>query len=128
MGYTRYWIRTNEPITEEFIEEVNKILRDCARKGIAIRNYDGNGKPTVSLERIAFNGNGKEGLDHESFVIDNNESDFEFCKTARKPYDYAVRRVLHVAKKYNLVKDVGSDGANNGIYSDEEYLLGLVKW
>lgn len=128
MGYTRYWSRTNKPITEEFIEEVNEILKDCARKGIAIRDYDGIRKPTVSLECIAFNGNGKEGLDHESFVIDNNESDFEFCKTARKPYDYAVRKVLRLAEKHGLVYDIASDGRNEKVYSDEEYLSGAVEF
>ena len=127
MGFTRYWTRTTKPITEEFIEEVNEILKDCARKGIAIRDYDGIRKPTVSLECVAFNGNGKEGLNHESFVIDNNESDFEFCKTARKPYDYAVREVLKLAEKEGLVFNVSCDyPSNDKIYSDEEYILGYV--
>ena len=97
MGYTRYWSRTNKPITEEFVEEVNEILKDCARKGIAIRDGHGIDKAIVNTDLICFNGTRKEGLNHESFVLDNNESDFEFCKTARKPYDYAVRKVLRLA-------------------------------
>ena len=130
MGYTRYWERTEKPITEDFLEEVKEIIRDCAKKGIAIRGWSGEGKPTLTTDKIAFNGNGKadKDLSHETFSISNNETGFDFCKTARKPYDYAVRRVLKLAKQYGLVTKVSSDGANNKIYSDEEYLLDLVEW
>ena len=125
MGYTRYWERTEKPITEDFLEEVKKIIVDCAKKGIAIRGRDGKGKPVVTTEIISLNGNADYGLYHESFVIDG-ELGFQFCKTARKPYDYAVRKILKLAKDYGLVTKVSSDGANNKVYSDEEYILGLV--
>lgn len=128
MGYTRYWKRTDKKITEDFVEEVKDILKDCAKKGIAIRDYMGDGKPEVTLEYIGFNGNHKENLDHETFAITNHDTNFNFCKTARKPYDYAVRKVLKAAERYGLVYDVRSDGANNKVYSDEEYLQGMVEW
>lgn len=128
MGYTRYWKRTDKKITNDFCIEVREIISDCARKGIAIRNWDGDGRPEVELDCIAFNGNKKENLGHESFVLNNTQTGFDFCKTARKPYDYAVRKVLSAAKRYGLVIDVSSDGANNQVYTDEEYLQGLVKW
>ena len=130
MGYTRYWARTEKPITEDFVEGVKEIIIDSAKKGIAIRGWDGTGEPEITLNRISFNGNMKadRDLSHESFVLDNVAKDFDFCKTARKPYDYTVRKVLKLAKDYDLVTKVSSDGANNKIYSDEEYLLGLVDW
>lgn len=129
MGYTRYWERTEKPITDDFIKEVEEIIIDSAKKGIAIRGWDGSGKPILNLTRIALNGNGKadKDLSHESFVIDD-EIGFQFCKTARKPYDYTVRKILKLAKDYGLVTKVSSDGANNKVYSDEEYILGLVEW
>ena len=129
MGYTRYWERTEKPITEDFVKEVEKIIIDSAKKGIAIRGWDGAYLPELTTERIAFNGNMNYEIDlsHESFVLDDKIG-FNFCKTARKPYDYTVRKVLKLAKDYGLVTDVSSDGANNKIYSDEEYFLGLVKW
>lgn len=129
MGYTRYWERTEKPITDDFLEEVEEIIIDSAKKGIAIRGWDGSGKPILNLTRIALNGNGKadKDLSHESFVIDD-EIGFQFCKTARKPYDYTVRKILKLAKDYGLVTKVSSDGANNKVYSDEEYILGLVEW
>lgn len=130
MGYTRYWKRTNKPITEDFVEEVKQIIIDSAKKGIAIRDWDGTGKPYIGLNQIVFNGNKRADMDlsYESFILNNVAKDFNFCKTARKPYDYTVRRVLKLAKKYGLVTNVSSDGANNKIYSDEEYILGLVDW
>ena len=127
MGYTRYWKRTDKEITADFCIEVENILKECAKKGIAIRGWDGTGKPNIDTSGISFNGNGKENLDHESMVIDKRTG-FNFCKTARKPYDYAVRKVLKAAERHGLVYDVSSDGANNKVYSDEEYLQGMVKW
>lgn len=130
MGYTRYWERTEKPLTEDFVEEVKKIIIDSAKKGIAIRGYDGYCMPELTTERISFNGNSnaERVLSCESFVIDNVKIGFDFCKTARKPYDYTVRKVLKLAKDYGLVTKVSSDGANNKVYSDEEYISGLVNW
>lgn len=127
MGYTRYWKRTEKPITEDFLEEVKKIIVDCAKKGIAIRDWDGTGNPTITLDKITFNGNSKadKDLSHESFFLNNIPTDFDFCKTARKPYDYAVKRILKKAVEYGIVTDVRSDGKNK-MCTDEEYILGLV--
>lgn len=124
MGYTRYWKRTDKEITEDFVAEVNEILEECKAHGIIIRGGFGEGEPEVSTERIWLNGNGETNLDHETFYLENEKSDFEFCKTARKPYDFAVREILNVAEKYGLVTNVRCDGANNEIISDEEYLNG----
>jgi len=124
MGYTRYWKRTEEKITQEFIDDVNAILEDCKRKGIRIRDGWGENEPIVTLNEVYINGNAEKGLDHETFAIDNEPSDFEFCKTARKPYDYAVRKILAKAKKYGLVTDVRSDDREQDkvVRSDAEYL------
>ena len=124
MGYTRYWKRTDKEITEEFVAEVNEILEECKAHGIIIRDGYGESEPEVSTERIWLNGNADTDLDHETFYLGNEASDFEFCKTARKPYDFAVREILNVAETYGLVTNVRCDGANNEIISDEEYLNG----
>lgn len=129
MGYTRYWNRTEEPISIDFLADVNRIIKDSARYGIAIRGADGTGKPELELEIVAFNGNAnaEKDLSHESFVL-GNEVGFNFCKTARKPYDYVVRTVLRLAEDYGIVTDVRDDGCNEQIYSDEMYLQDMVKW
>ena len=130
MGYTRYWKRTGKAITQEFLDEVSEILADCKRRGIIIRGWDGKGEPEVTLDRVALNGNRETDLDHETFSIDNGQGDgfyigdFRFCKTARKPYDYAVRKILRTARDMGLVRDVSSDGRNEKIVSDAEWLEG----
>jgi len=125
MGYTRYWTRTDKLITKEYIDAINKIIADCRNRGITIRNGHGEGNPIIEEDKIIFNGNRDKDLDHETFYITNNEdelNEWQFCKTARKPYDYAVRLALEEAEKCGLVTKVSDDGENNEIISDEDYL------
>lgn len=129
MGYTRYWARTNKKIDQEFVDAVIKIIEDCKEKGITIRDGWGTGLPVVTIDMIDINGanlseKGGKDLSHENLVIDNSDyrlGNFCFCKTARKPYDYAVREILKVADEMGIVTDVSSDGENERIISDEEY-------
>lgn len=122
MGFTRYWARTEKPITQEFIDEVNKIIERARKKGIKVAGWDGNGEPIVTFEKIELNG--ADPLDHETFCIGNNPTIFDFCKTAEKPYDYVVKNILSVAKKMNIVYNVSSDGRTKMI-TDEEYLRNI---
>lgn len=121
MGFTRYWIRTKKKINKDFVVKVCEIIADCDEKGITIRNWCGEGNPVVTLERISLNGNSEHQLDHESFVIDK-EVGLNFCKTARKPYDYAVREILKYAEENGFVTEVEEDDENNEVISDTEYL------
>ena len=122
MGYTRYWVRTDKKIDADFVIAVCEIIADCDKKGIKIRNGHGEGNPIVTLDKIAINGDRQYDLDHETLYFDNEKDDFCFCKTARKPYDYAVRKILSYAQKNGFVRKVSSDGSNNTIISDEQYL------
>ena len=123
MGYTRYWIRTEKPITQEFVDTVNKIIADARKNGITICGWDGTGEPEVTLERIALNGTEENDLGHESFVL-TNEAEWDCCKTACKPYDYVVREILKAGKEMNIVKDVNDDGDFEAIVSDKDYIKG----
>jgi hypothetical protein len=130
MGYTRYWNRTEKPLTQDFVDFCKEVFNKCEKRGIKICNWDGHGEPIATTEKIAFNGeyrNDGYDLSHESFLL-NSVAGFDFCKTARKPYDYAVRTILSEAKKQGFVTEVSSDGANNKIYSDDDYINGLVTW
>ena len=109
MGYTNYWYRTEKPITERFVRKVEKIIEESINKGIKICGWDGTGTPKVTMEEINFNGDASISADHESFVIDERP-DFNFCKTAEKPYDYTVKEVLKVALEEGLVRDISDDG------------------
>ncbi len=107
MGYTHYWNQKTVPT--HYKEKVNKVLIEVqillermplmattagqdGDEKIILCGGDGTGKPDISNERICFNGDEKRGLDHETFHYEFNEEtlDFDFCKTARKPYDMAV--------------------------------------
>ena len=120
MGYTRYWQRTEKPIDQDFVNAVARIIADSEKRGIGIRGGDGSGSPHLGLDYIAFNGNGEMNLDHETCYF-GKEPGFEFCKTARKPYDYTVREVLKIAEEMGMINDVESDGPNDSIISDDEY-------
>lgn len=124
MGYTRYWNRTKKKIDADLIVKVCEVIADCDKKGIMIRNGWGQGNPLVTLDYISINGDRTNDLDHESFFItdDCDDTGFNFCKTARKPYDYAVREILKYAEENGFVTDVQDDGDNDEIISDEDYL------
>lgn len=123
MGYTRYWDRTDEPINAQFVRFVNRTIADCETRGIHICDGNGEGKPVVMMGKILLNGDGARDLDHETlyFTDDPDEVGFNFCKTARKPYDYAVRKILKGAELYGIVTNVRQDGPNDEIISDDEY-------
>ena len=111
MGYTNYWERTEKPITEDFVKAVKDIIKESERLGISICGWDGSeDEPIITTDVIAFNGDKNFDLDHEAFLLNNVETGFAFCKTARKPYDWTVKEVLTTAEAYGLVTDVSDDG------------------
>ena len=109
MGYTRYWNRTSKPIDEYFLRFVREVVKDCEKRGITIRGGDGTGDPYIEPDGIYINGNAEKKLDHETFYIDDALG-FNFCKTARKPYDYAVKTILDEAQTLWLVEYVSCEG------------------
>lgn len=125
MGYTRYWTRTDKPIDDELIDAINDIIADCKNRGIVIKDGYGEGEPIVNKNGILFNGDASTRLDYETFYITNDKEElntWQFCKTARKPYDYAVREALKAAEQLGFVTKVSDDGENNEIISDADYL------
>lgn len=120
MGYTRYWNRTAKKFDEEFVKFCNEVFKTCAKLGITICDTWGENEPIVNTNGIAFNGDASKNLDHESCVLDS-EVGFNFCKTARKPYDYAVRTILREAFVRGYIDELSDDGINEDIISDNEY-------
>lgn len=123
MGYTRYWKRTEKPMDTDFVNFCFDVFDTCKKLGITIRNACGNDRPIVTEGKIAFNGDATrddKDLSHDSFVLDNRTR-YEFCKTARKPYDYAVRTILREALTRGYITDLRDDGINEEIISDDEY-------
>lgn len=58
---------------------------------ISLHNdYPKSNKPFFGESFIRFNGNPKDGLDHETFLLFKNRKVNEAIKTSRKPYDFMV--------------------------------------
>ena len=117
MGYTVYF--EISPVLdaekfETFSEQVRQILGEAKVLGIKIVNGMGkvNTEPIVNKELILFNGKEKDAC--ESLFIQRVEGSsrkkndrlvFNFCKTARKPYDLIVKATL-VMLKHNFPESV----------------------
>jgi hypothetical protein len=125
---------THESLTKRIIkhtEAFKKIKSDlehvltCVQKD---KNFKlcggmGEGEPRISDLEVWFNGDASENLDHETFALElfetgnykrvdeTEEGVFCFCKTNRKPYDFAVMISLMVIK-HHLGSDfkISSDG------------------
>jgi len=118
-GYTHYWEQSRDFLPEEWstiVAAAKKIIRAAKGKGITI--VDGSGKagsrPVLNSKEIWLNGEGEEG--HETFHLTQKKGEWDFCKTARKPYDAVVVSILAIAKKVGRdAIDVSSDGGASAI-------------
>jgi hypothetical protein len=123
MGYTHSWEnKGHENDKENFkkvLEDAKKLYKNMPKSTDSAGGYsknqtlklcggDGTGKPIFNENEIVFNGD--NDLSHESFFITPYPIDFEFCKTARKPYDLMVCAVLISCKKHLVNFSYSSDG------------------
>jgi hypothetical protein len=110
MGYTHYWT-TNDQVSikawNEFISIVRKLIESS---GITIRAGDGHGEPIITKTEVFLNGDGENDLDHETFAIVKDSGKWDFCKTARKPYDAVVVAALMEAERLEIISEWSSDG------------------
>lgn len=122
MGYTHYW-RFKK--TKSMALENERRYQRAIKKINIIAQFYQNSVPKGSDERLSgytaytskYGGihvNGSRGNDHEDFCLREHFSenrDFEFCKTARKPYDVVVVAALIVLSHYlKHFIEVSSDG------------------
>ena len=110
MGYTHYWtpkVATDKEWNE--LVKVTKTLHKNLPNNIKICGGMGDGKPEFSKTMIDINGDDTQGLDHETFRLKPNRDDWNFCKTACKPYDLLVCAILLAAEEI-LGYEVSSDG------------------
>lgn len=113
MGYTHYF-QQNKPVTDkqwsEFKKDATVALKKIKKRGIVLVSNDESGV-IINNERVNLNGDEKEGLDHETFYLTKDYPRFNFCKTARKPYDLAVCSLLLLANEHMPGHhDISSDG------------------
>lgn len=111
MGYTHYWYGNRPFTTAEWMliqSDAHKLLTKPPVQ--VLREYDQPGtEPEIAADVIAFNGDGDDG--HETFWFQREPDDFQFCKTAAKPYDVLVTAMLIVSHKHAPdVLRISSDG------------------
>lgn len=96
MGYTHYWYAGKAEDWAAAYPEIQldatKIVKAAQKRGIALGNGWGDDKPVITEGALELNGVGDEG--HETFSLSTTLRDFDFCKTARKPYDVVVTAIL----------------------------------
>lgn len=141
MGYTHYWNRhdhtgasttTRAHAREAYgrlVLDAQRICRQATEDGIIVCGALGEGEPDFTEGYFGLNGTVLNDEWHESMVWEavptvpewqaenkhgydlNGKGVFNFCKTARKPYDAVVTAVLMRAKlHYGNAVDVSSDG------------------
>lgn len=127
MGYTHYWNlkNTTDKFQKQFaivVSEITVLKERLPEHSLSAGGYykeeplkicgeDGKGKPIINNECICFNGSSKNDLYHEGFYLGkDSERDFNFCKTARKPYDFLVCLVLISAANHIDGFEFSSDG------------------
>lgn len=139
MGYTHYWTFKKSPKdiengAEKFknavllfkagIEKMRESKKQDLDGNILdytnlLGNGWGEGEPIIEDSKLIFNG--KTPDDHETFAITMESEDFDFCKTARKPYDpFVCLALLCFENEFGDDIEVSSDGDRN---SDEGWVI-----
>jgi len=101
MGYTHYFQLKETPTEQAFTKFSNGARQLAQASGIRLNTEFTN-------ESVIVNGIGKD--EHETLVINKVSKRWEFCKTARKPYDEVVTSTLILAKYLFPSMYLSSDG------------------
>lgn len=110
MGYTCYF-EQSRPFTTEEWGKIRAAVIPMFHRLKQIKGPNGEGRPLIGNDSISFNGDASKSEDHETFLIQKNGNGFQFCKTARKPYDRYVKAVLCVADHFAPgALDISCDG------------------
>lgn len=138
MGYSIYWTPkelTEEQIPAQFWKDCEKVLDKIISKGIILATPDGtevldSGHKIINYWEpeenrapgLCFNGFLDRGCESFCLVFDG---EWNFCKTRREPYDLAVKCILMLADKYDLLDNSDVDNRTwsfDGDEKDPEYI------
>lgn len=122
MGYTHYWTFKKKVKDITNGESAFKTAVKLFKRGLEIANDKhnldyaemlGNGvgkdKPIIEDDKLIFNG--KRPDDCETFAITTDSEGFDFCKTARCPYDvFVCLALLCFEDVFGSQIEVRSDG------------------
>jgi hypothetical protein len=112
MGYTNYY--KNKPAFTDaqwaaLTADVKKLLKN-SKVPLGDANGSLDSKPVFNSRCILFNGIGHDS--HETAAVYKAASEFEFCKTARKPYDEVVVEFYKLIRKHAPETVLASDGGD----------------
>lgn len=121
MGYTHYFSECQKPkaIPERAVKIIKEILDNAYKCKLIQREFNDFSEPIVNNKEVIFNGVGEYGHETFHYTINNDNNMlkalasneyFSFCKTARKPYDQIVMKVLIVLKCFIPTLRISSDG------------------
>ena len=121
MGYTHYFKELKRELHEEELNIINKIIKES---GVLIRGGSGDSDSTPSVLKymIRLNGDEVDDQGHETFQIGAGDTKFNFCKTARKPYDVVVVAICIYLKSLGIFS-WSSDGGPEDHKEGQELLL-----
>ena len=112
MGYTHYFtqVETTEGDDRSYLKfaiDAMLITLTAEKRGL---NLDWH----INENEVSINGIGEDS--HETFIFTREANlNFNFCKTARKPYDDVVTACLiALGRAYGEKVDIGSDGDWDG--------------
>jgi hypothetical protein len=109
MGYTHYWTHPDNPAYRQawpqLVQDAARIITAVTNAGITLAGPAGSGLPRADRRGVCLNGSVVLGQAYEAFIIwppaDTSRSEdasrrwkWDFCKTARQPYDLAVCAIL----------------------------------
>lgn len=116
MGYTHYFTHSKRFTNAEWETikaDVVTILETAVADGLALGDGWGENpmKPADAIKPEGITFNGLDDESHETFGVGQKPEGWDFCKTARKPYDDAVTACLIYLEGAHPDKfSVGSDG------------------
>jgi hypothetical protein len=130
IGYTHYWKKTGKVDEKEYagaLLDIAKIVK--SQEKLLANGVGEEGTKPNYTNGISFNGIRQFDEDnaHETFSIPKTASslqEFDFCKTAQKPYDVVVTAVLTRLAEVKGIK-VSSDG-NPGDWNEGVQLASKV--
>jgi len=118
MGYSHYWrmdkdleLTEDQGILIDYVLEEHKDL------------IDQTGAPDFTTENHTIFLNGIGELNHETFAVTKKAEEFDFCKTARKPYDIVVCKLLFI-----LSQSPGFSFSSDGLWREDGVLVLDGKW
>lgn len=127
MGYTHYWeFKSNPKDIKDGDKKFKKsvaLLKKCLKNiSVELAGGSGTGKPVFTGTKVCFNGLDDDSYESCYLALDNSDFKFDFCKTARKPYDVAVCLTLLCFKKF-----FGDDFkySSDGNMDDEGWALAI---